>query len=72
MVELTWRVTSQGGLRWAWNTLVQAQAQVELWRSQGARGVISPVFRREGRELTPNELAEWFAALPAQSEVGHG
>lgn len=72
MVELTWRVTNLDGLRWAWSTLAQAQAQIELWRSYGARGTISPVFRRDGMELTPDELAEWFASLSAQSEVGNG
>lgn len=62
MVELTWRVTNDDGLSWPWPTREQAEAQVVLWESQGDRGFITPVFRRDGIELTDDGLAEWIAA----------
>jgi hypothetical protein len=75
-IELTWRVTNGEGMRWAWNTLAKAQAQIALWESQGARGFVSPVFRADGRELTSEELEAWVAAAnraltPQQESEGH-
>lgn len=62
MIELTWRVMDEDGLCWPWPTRERAEAQVALWESQGERGFITPVFRRDGHELTGDALAEWIAA----------
>lgn len=76
-VVLTWRVTNKDGMRWRWNTLAQARAQLELWgQSWGGRGVITPVFTRNDQELTLEEIEMWVTAanqaLAAASEVAHG